>query len=143
MCRCHRRSLLAGAGAVFAMSAWPRLARATARDDAERGFLDAAKRMKDMAIASGDQAYGAVMVLDGAIVGWGPSRVVVDADHDAHAERVALWDAQARLGRKNLSGAVIYSTSRPCADCQNALAIADVSRMIHGAGIDAGAPRRW
>ena len=34
---------------------------------------------------------GAVLVLDGRIAGWGPSRVVTDRNPDAHAERVAIW----------------------------------------------------
>jgi tRNA(Arg) A34 adenosine deaminase TadA len=105
-------------------------------------FAAEAQRMKKAAIASGDQAYGAVVVLDGCIIGYGPSRVVQDDNLDAHAERVSLWDAQHRLGRKDLIGAVIYSTSRPCMICQPALASARVARMFVGAdAIDAGPPR--
>ena len=70
-------------------------------------------------------------------------RVIVDRNPDAHAERVALWDAQRRLGINNMTGAVIYSTSRPCGACQDALALANVERMYFGAdGADAGRPRR-
>ena len=98
--------------------------------------------MRAKAIAAGDQPYGAVLVVGGEIVGWGPSRVVVDRNPDAHAERVALWDAQTRLGRRRLDGAVIYATSIPCAVCQRALAAAGVARMIFGPeGRDGGAPR--
>ncbi len=53
--------------------------------------------MKEIAVASGDQAYGAVIVRGGVIIGYGPSRVIADRNIDAHAERVALWDAQKRL----------------------------------------------
>ncbi len=97
--------------------------------------------MKQIAIASGDQAYGAVIVRGGVIIGYGPSRVIVDRNIDAHAERVALWDAQKRLGSADLAGAVIYSTSRPCSVCQPALRQAGVARMYHGAdGVDGGRP---
>jgi tRNA(Arg) A34 adenosine deaminase TadA len=105
-------------------------------------FAAEAQRMKEAAIAAGDQAYGAVVVFDGCIIGYGPSRVVQDNNIDAHAERVALWDAQKRLGQKDLAGAVIYSTSRPCMICQPALAAAQVSRMYVGAkAADAGPPK--
>jgi tRNA(Arg) A34 adenosine deaminase TadA len=105
-------------------------------------FIAEAFRMKRLAVEAGDQAYGAVMVLDGAIVGYGPSRVVQDRNEDAHAERVALWDAQQRLGRQMLGGAIIVSTSRPCALCQRALARAGVARMVHGeSAVDSGSPR--
>lgn len=90
----------------------------------------------------GDQPYGAVLVIEGALVGEGPSRVVKDGDIDAHAERVAIRDAQRRLGRKELPGTVLYSTSRPCHLCEAAAAEAKVSRMYFGPTlIDAGAPR--
>ena len=51
-------------------------------------------------------------------------RVLVDQDPSAHAERVALRNAQQRLGRTTLAGAVLVSTSRPCAACEAAAAAA-------------------
>jgi tRNA(Arg) A34 adenosine deaminase TadA len=60
----------------------------------------------------------------------------------AHAEREAIRDAQQRLGRSDLSGSVLYSTSRPCNECERAAAGARVSRMIVGPDlVDAGQPR--
>ena len=90
----------------------------------------------------GDQPYGAVLVLDGTLVGEGPSRVVKSGNNDAHAEREAIRDAQRRLGRKELPGAILYSTSRPCRFCEAAAAEAKVSRMYFGPTlISAGVPR--
>jgi tRNA(adenine34) deaminase len=64
-------------------------------------------------------------------------------DPTAHAEREAMREAQARLGRADLSGAVLYSSSRPCVACEAAAAEANVTRMIHGRdSIDAGRPRK-
>lgn len=106
-------------------------------------FVAEAARMKREAVASGDQPFGAVVVMGDTIVGYGPSRVVSDRNPDAHAERVALWDAQRRLGRRDLSGAVIYSTSRPCAICERALADGNIERMFFGPeATDAGKPTR-
>ncbi len=87
-----------------------------------REFIAAAFRMKDEAVRAGDQAYGAVVVKDGRIIGFGPSRVVLKKDWTAHAEREAIREAQARLGRTDLSGCVLYSTSRPCSECERAAA---------------------
>jgi adenylosuccinate lyase len=70
---------------------------AAALGESERHFIAEAARMKREAEASGDQPFGAVVVKDGSIIGYGPSRVIVDRNPDAHAERVALWDAQRRL----------------------------------------------
>jgi tRNA(Arg) A34 adenosine deaminase TadA len=114
--------------------------RATAALDAKKQlFVAEAARMKREAITSGDQPFGAVVVMGDTIIGYRPSRVVVDRNPNAHAERLALWDSQRRLGTSELSGAVIYSISRPCSICENALAHSNIERMFFGAeAIDAG-----
>ena len=99
--------------------------------------------MKDQAVASGDQAFGAVLVKAGLIVGYGPSRVILTGNPEAHAERVALWDAQKRLDTKDMTGAILYSTSRPCAACEHALALANIEGMYFGPQpTAAGKPKR-
>ena len=110
---------------------------------AEKRWYEAAEAMKRLAESWGDQSYGAVLVIGETLVGEGPSRVVQNKDPSAHAEREAIRDAQTRLGRKNLAGSVLYSTSRPCSLCERAAAEAGVERMIYGAALrDAGKPRR-
>jgi tRNA(Arg) A34 adenosine deaminase TadA len=101
-----------------------------------------AQAMKDWAISWGDQPYGAVLVLGQSVVGFGPSRVILQSNTDAHAEREAIKDAQLRLGRRRLDGTVLYSTSRPCRVCEQAAALAGVQRMFFGANLqDAGTPQ--
>ena len=138
MCECSRRAFLGCAGALA-------LAPASAgAKPAGTGFIEAAFDMKSKAVASGDQPYGAVLVIDGMIAGWGPSRVVVDKNRDAHAERVAMWDAQKRRGNSELMGAILYSTSIPCRDCQDFAARHGVATMIHGRTMqNAGRPLRY
>lgn len=107
-----------------------------------RRWMDAAFEMRRFAESWGDQSYGAVVVMEGALIGEGPSRVVKLADPDAHAEREAIRDAQTRLGRASLDGAVLYSTSRPCNRCERVAAEARITRMIHGVDLhDAGPPQ--
>lgn len=108
----------------------------------ERRWYEAAASMKRLAESLGDQPYGAVLVINGAVVGEGPSRVVTRGDATAHAEREAIRDAQRALGRKSLAGSVLYSTSRPCRQCEMAAAEAQVARLIFGEALDdAGPPR--
>ncbi|MBV6486984.1 MAG: tRNA-specific adenosine deaminase [Pseudorhodoplanes sp.] len=136
---CHRRFVLTALAGSF-VAVFGRAA--AARDALTQSFIDKAFEMKRLAERAGDQPYGAVVVRGGRIVGFGPSRVVVRGDGTAHAEREAMRDAQARLGRKDLSGCVMYSTARPCADCERAAAQAGLARMYYGADAhDAGAPR--
>jgi tRNA(Arg) A34 adenosine deaminase TadA len=138
-CACTRRTALvaiASAGAAM-------VTRAEAAPAEHREFIAAAFRMKDDAVRAGDQPFGAVVVKDDRIVGFGPSRVVLKKDETAHAEREAIRDAQAKLGQSDLSGAILYSSSRPCSLCESAAAQANVARMIHGRqAFDAGKPKR-
>ncbi|MGH8699626.1 MAG: nucleoside deaminase [Burkholderiales bacterium] len=141
-----RRNALARLAAATALIFGPRPAAAAERSGAsfrpEKRWFEAAAEMKRLAESWGDQPYGAVLVAGGAIIGEGPSRVVKRGDPTAHAEREAIRDAQHRLGRTGLAGSVLYSTSRPCRQCEIAAAEAQVARMIYGAEMrDAGQPR--
>ena len=111
-------------------------------DPSGRQWYEAALAMRRLAQSWGDQPYGAVLVLEGRLVGEGPSRVVQRNDPTAHAEREAIRDAQRKLGRQQLAGAVLYSTSRPCAACEDAAGAAGVERMVAGPELqDWGRPR--
>ena len=136
-----RRSLIARAFAGTAALCAIKTPAFAEPEHPDPKWHEAAVRMRQLAESWGDQSYGAVLVAEGAVVGEGPSRVVKDKDQDAHAERVAIRDAQRRLGRQNLAGSVLYSTSRPCGVCEAAAACARVSRMYFGQPLqDAGIP---
>lgn len=136
-CNGHRRRWLAGLAALFAAG------RVAADAPAERApFVAQAFEMRRRAIAAGDQAYGAVVVKDGRVVGEGVSAVVTRNDPTAHAEMEALRNASRTLGTTNLAGCELYGTSRACGMCEPAAAKAGISRMYYGPdGVDAGAPR--
>jgi tRNA(Arg) A34 adenosine deaminase TadA len=105
-------------------------------------FMARAFAMREAAGQAGDQPYGAVVVRDGRIVGEAPSRVVTARDPTAHAEVEAIRDAARRLGTRDLSGTVIYASSRPCPMCEAASAWAGIARIVHGRDlVDGGAPR--
>ncbi len=135
MCVISRRAF-AGFAATCLL---PAVAQAA---DGSGRFAAAAEQMRRQAIASGDQPYGAVIVRGEEIVGFGPSRVVVEKDAAAHAERVSLRDALLRNKLNRLPDAVIYSTSIPCGPCQEVLAAAGIARMYVGPNArDEGPPR--
>lgn len=137
----NRRTLLTGALALatFAVRS-PALAQVVGGSPDVRWY-EAAEAMRRLAQSWGDQPYGAVLVLDGTLIGQGPSRVVKNRDPEAHAEREAIRDAQQKLGRTQLQGAILYSTSRPCRLCEAAAARAGIDRMYFGPSLaDAGAP---
>ena len=147
--RTTRRALLATATtAALAAVAVRVRAQANAapiaqpRDATPAAFATRAAEMRRLAIERGDQAYGAVVVRDGKIVGEGVSAVVTDRDPTAHAEMQAIRDAARRLGTNDLSGCVLYGTSRACPMCEAAAYWARIDRLRHGDdAADDGPPR--
>src|SRR5262249_49208109 len=123
MCGCTRRAFVFAAVSAAALSP----ADAATRAD----FIEAAFDMRDKAIDDGELPYGAVVVREGTIVGRGAARIR-QRGWAGHAERVAMRDAQERLGREDLSDCVLYATSRPCDSCRRAAAQVRLARMYFG-----------
>ena len=97
-----RRQLMAASLAWSGMHPAPADA-ATPPADRQR-FMARAIEMRRLAVERGDQAFGAVVVKDGTIVGEGASAVVTGPDPTAHGEVQAIRDAARRLGTPQLTG---------------------------------------
>lgn len=80
----------------------------------------------------GEVPVGAVVELEGAIVGEGFNQPIASHDATAHAEIVALRDAGRRLGNYRLTGATLYVTIEPCQMCVGAMIHARIARVVYG-----------
>jgi tRNA(adenine34) deaminase len=76
---------------------------------------------------------GAIVVVDGAVVGEGWNQPIASHDPTAHAEVVALRAAAAQANNYRLASATLYVTLEPCAMCIGAALNARVSRVVFGA----------
>ncbi|MCY4157133.1 MAG: tRNA adenosine(34) deaminase TadA [Gammaproteobacteria bacterium] len=85
------------------------------------------------AAAAGEVPVGAVVVLDGRIVGEGGNRMIAAQDPSAHAEMEALRVACKAVGNYRLPGAEVFVTLEPCAMCAGALVLARVARVVYSA----------
>jgi len=83
--------------------------------------------------AAGEVPVGAIVVIDGEVVGRGFNRPISAHDPTAHAEIAALRDAAARIGNYRLPGSTLYVTLEPCVMCTGAIMHARVSRVVFGA----------
>jgi tRNA(adenine34) deaminase len=81
----------------------------------------------------GEVPVGAVIVLDGNMVGEGWNQNITLCDPSAHAEIVALRDAGQKLKNHRLPGCVLYVTLEPCAMCVGAMIHARLERVLFGA----------
>ncbi len=84
----------------------------------------------ELALDSGEVPVGAVVVVDGQIIGRGHNLREATHDPTAHAEILALRQAGATVGAWRLTGATLYCTLEPCAMCAGALVNARVSCLV-------------
>ena len=80
----------------------------------------------------GEVPVGAVVVLNGGIIGVGCNQPISAADPTAHAEIVALRDAAQHVGNYRLNGATLYVTIEPCQMCVGAMIHARIARVVYG-----------
>ena len=94
--------------------------------------MEALELAREAEIA-GEVPVGAVVVLDGRVIGRGRNRPVETNDATAHAEILALREASGKIGNYRLEGTMLYSTLEPCVMCAGALVAARVERLVFGA----------
>ncbi len=94
-----------------------------------RRALELARRAQE----EGEVPVGAVVVLDGKIVGEGWNRPIAASDPTAHAEIQAMRAAATALGNYRLTGATLYVTLEPCDMCIGAMFHARIARTLFGA----------
>jgi tRNA(Arg) A34 adenosine deaminase TadA len=100
-------------------------------------FLREAIRLsREKMLANEGGPFGALIVLNNKIIGWGWNRVTSNNDPTAHAEVTAIRDACARLGTFALVGCEIYSSCEPCPLCLAAIYWARLSRIYYAASCD-------
>jgi tRNA(Arg) A34 adenosine deaminase TadA len=77
--------------------------------------------------------FGAVIVLDGRIVGEGINTVTATHDPTAHGEVNAIRAAARALGRFSLAGCQLYTSCEPCPMCLAASYWARIDAIYYGA----------
>ena len=97
------------------------------------GFMREALALAAEARDAGEVPVGAVVVIDGVVVGRGYNRPIGTHDPTAHAEVVAIRDAARQVGNYRLSGATLYVTVEPCMMCVGAMVHARIGTLVFGA----------
>jgi tRNA(adenine34) deaminase len=95
-------------------------------------FMRLALAQAALAQASGEVPVGAILVLDGVVVGRGYNHPIGASDPTAHAEVLALREAGRATSNYRLTGATLYVTVEPCLMCVGALVHARVGTVVYG-----------
>ena len=83
--------------------------------------------------AEGEVPVGALVVVEGRVLGEGWNRPIISCDPTAHAEISAIRAAAIHAGNYRLTGATLYVTLEPCPMCAGAMVHARLARVVYGA----------
>jgi tRNA(adenine34) deaminase len=95
-------------------------------------FMREALRLANKAAAAGEVPIGAVIVRAGKIIARAHNQVELLKDATAHAEMLALTQAEADVGDWRLTDCDLYVTKEPCTMCAGALVHTRIRRVIFG-----------
>ena len=104
-------------------------------------FMREALRQAQKANEAGEVPVGAVVVREGRIIARAHNQVELLKDATAHAEMLALTQAEAGVGDWRLIDCDLYVTKEPCAMCAGALVHTRVRRVISAARIRLPVPQ--
>src|SRR5258705_9891365 len=95
-------------------------------------FMREALRQAQKAYAADEVPVGAVVVRQDKIIGRAHNQIELLKDATAHAEMLALTQAEAAVGDWRLMDCDLYVTKEPCAMCAGALVHTRIRRVIFG-----------
>jgi tRNA(adenine34) deaminase len=95
-------------------------------------FMHEALRQAQKAFEASEVPVGAVVVRSGKIIARAFNQVELLKDATAHAEMLALTQAEAAVGDWRLSDCDLYVTKEPCPMCAGALVHTRIRRLVFG-----------
>src|SRR5436853_7849113 len=91
-----------------------------------------ALRQAAKAFAAEEVPIGAVVVRAGRIIARASNQVELLRDATAHAEMLALTQAEGTVGDWRLTDCTLYVTKEPCPMCAGAMIHVRLARLVHG-----------
>lgn len=100
--------------------------------DTDEFFMDQALRQAQKAYNADEVPVGAIIVFEGKIIARASNQVETLKDATAHAEMLALTQAQSAIGDWRLTGCELFVTKEPCPMCAGAIVHCRIDRVIFG-----------
>src|SRR5207302_10793542 len=95
-------------------------------------FMREAVRQANKAYDANEVPVGAVVVREGKIISRAYNQVELLKDATAHAEMLALTEAEAAVGDWRLTDCDLYVTKEPCPMCAGAIVHTRIRRVVFG-----------
>ena len=96
-------------------------------------FMGEALRQAVRAYEAGETPIGAIVVREGRIIARAFNQVELLKDATAHAEMLALTQAEEAVGDWRLTDCSLYATKEPCPMCAGAIVHVRLARVVYGA----------
>jgi tRNA(adenine34) deaminase len=98
----------------------------------DQSYMREALRLAEKAREADEVPVGAVVIRDGKIIARAYNQVELLKDATAHAEMLALTQAEAAVGDWRLTDCDLYVTKEPCVMCAGAIVHTRIRRVIFG-----------
>ena len=95
-------------------------------------FMGEALRQAVKAYEAGEVPVGAVVVREGRIIARASNQVELLNDATAHAEMLAVTQAEGAVGNWRLNDCTLYVTKEPCPMCAGAIVHVRLARVVFG-----------
>ena len=96
-------------------------------------WMQKALEEAEKSLSKNEVPVGAVIVLDGEIIGSGHNQPILKKDPTSHAEIEAIRNASEEIKNYRLNGADLYVTLEPCTMCFGAIVHSRISNIFFGA----------
>ena len=101
-------------------------------DGMDASFMREALRQAQKAFRAEEVPVGAVVVQSGRVIARAHNQMELLKDATAHAEMLAITQAEAAVGDWRLNDCDLYVTKEPCTMCAGALVHVRMRRLIFG-----------
>ena len=103
-------------------------------------FLCEAIELARKNVRNGGRPFGAVVVMNDAVIAEGVNEVLRTQDPTAHAELLAIRAASSALVTAKLEGCTIYASGHPCPMCLSAMHLSGIRETVYAYSIEDGEP---